>query len=465
MLAQVAGRLYTSIVSFLVTMVMLARILSDEDFGIFNYYLTLYYIFITIIDFGSNTIAIREASQDISRLPGLLKALVRIRGTASFLCLIVVCGVAMLFEKTWSFRLLICLASLHLLAYSLGGFNAVFHVRMRFDYAALVSGSGHTIFLVLSGTAYLMGSKNPALYLIAYGAGMTGNNIANYLLSRRFIPEERESDRPESISLFREALPLGISAVMVTIYFYVDTLLLRPMKGEAAVGYYNAAYRMLTFAVMVPVLFNQVIFPVFSQCFGDLKKDMPRLKRIFQRALLYMGATGAPAAAALLFFSDSVITFVCGEAYRRSSACLSILGLAMAAIFFTYPHISILVASGRQILFAWIAGISGLVNVGLNLIMIPLFSIEGAAWATVITEVLVLLSGIFCVRRFTSISGIHREKELYKIPLAVVIVGLAAYLLKNLPLLWGLAILALIYVIVLYALRILPFEMQDEDRD
>jgi O-antigen/teichoic acid export membrane protein len=441
-------------------MVLLARELSTEDFGIFNFYLTFFYIFLTIIDFGTNTIAVRETSKAPERLPGMLVALMQLRGGLSFLCMLAVWGVAFIFERKWNVRLLVCLAAVHLLFHTFGGFSAVFHVRMRFGYIAFINGLGHTLFLLVSAVALLLGCKNPAVYLIAFGAGMALTNIANGLMSRRFIDAPLKGAKSELGRLFREALPLGISSIMVTVYFYIDTVLLRPLKGEAAVGYYNAAYRMLVFSLMVPVLFNQVIFPVFSRCFQDLKGEKDRIRRIFRRAVLYMGVTGIPAAVALLILARPLVVLVCGADYARSSTCLWILGLAMASIFLTYPHISMLVASGRQVLFAWIAGCSGVVNLGLNLVLIPRYSIEGAAWATVATESLVLVCAVYCVRRFTKMKALDRE--FMKIPAVASAVGVAGLILQDQNLFWALPVLAAIYIGSLYAVKLLPFDIRDE---
>ena len=471
MAAQVAGRLYTSAASFVVTMVLLARLLVEADFGIFNYYLTFYYIFVTIIDFGSNTIAIREASKDPTRLPGLLHALIRIRGLAAGLCFLVVCGAAFTQEEDGRTLALILVASTHLLAFSLGGYNAVFHIYMRFDRVALVSALGHTIFLGASLAAYFAGCKDPAVYLIAYGAGMAATNVANYLMSRPFLIEHHarydggaRSDGvtagDELKALFREALPLGISSIMATLYFNVDTLLLRPLQSEAAVGQYNAAYRLLTFSIMVPVLFNQVVFPVFSRAFTDREARSRQRRTIFRRAVLYMGVVGLPATCALFFYAEPLIVLVSGEKYRGSAGCLRILGLAIAAIFLTYPHISVLVASGRQAVFAWIAGLSGLLNVGLNVYFIPRYGIEGAAWTTVATEGLVLLSAVICAWRFTGLNALGRV--LIPVPILAGLTGLGAWWLSAYSIYFSLPLLGAGYLGLLYLFRVLPFSLGEE---
>jgi O-antigen/teichoic acid export membrane protein len=463
MIAQFMGRFYTSLISFVVTMVMLARLLTPDQFGVFNFYLTLFYIFNTIIDFGLNTIVIREASQNAGRLTGLALALMRLRGIMAVICMLVVWGIALCVEDAWDFRLLIFLASTHLLFNCLGGFSVVFHVHMRFDRVALAAALGHTLFLAISVMLFAADFTNPAYYLIAYGVGVAGTNLANLVFSRRFM-DQGIRGTPEPVKgLFKEALPLGISTIMVTLYFYIDTVLLRLLAGEAEVGYYNAAYRILAFSLMVPVLFNQVIFPVLSRCFNGEGADGARLERIFRRAVLYLGVTGLPVSAALLFLAEPVIVLVSGPTYASSARCLAILGLALAVIFLTYPHISVLIASGRQKLFAWIAGVSGLFNLLLNLWLIPEYSIEGAAWATVVTEALVLLCAIACAWKYTRLHAL--SPEMVKIPLLTAVVAVVACALRAQPLYASLPALVVLFAVALFLMKLLPFDIQDEDRD
>jgi O-antigen/teichoic acid export membrane protein len=459
-MAQLGGRLYTSLVSFTVIMVMLARVLDPEGFGIFNYYLNLFILLAVLIDFGTNTIAIREASRNRDRLAGLLNALVRFRALLALASLAVVLGIALLNEPDFNLCFWICIASLHLLFYSLGGFNTVFHVHMRFGFVALISASGHTLFLAISAAAYFSGSRNPAIYLVAYGAGMALTNLVNCLLGLRFIPKSREPAKSELGSLVREALPLGISSVMIMFYFYMDTFFLRFMEGEAAVGYYNAAYRILVFSIMVPVLFNQVIFPLFSRFFSDSAAIKPGLKPFFNRAVLYMGITGIPAAVALWLLAEPLVVLICGDAYLRSAACLPVLGVAMALIFLTYPHTSLLIASGRQVLFAWITAGGALLNLVLNVILIPNYSILGAAWATVLTELFVLATAIFFLHRRLRVMALN--PQLFRIAIAAVAVWGVCSIMQEQSLFLVLPLLGAIYIVLLFILKLLPFDMSDE---
>lgn len=463
MLAQLSGRLYTAAVSFLVTMVLLARTLTPAGFGIFNFYLTLFNILITIIDFGTNTIAIREASQSQNRLPGLLKALMCIKGIISLASLVALCAIALFLETEESVRYLVCIASFHLLFHCLAGYNTVFHVKMRFGYAAFVSCVGHTVFLGISAVAFVNDCRNPGVYLIAYGAGMVITNLGNFFFGRSMIKDLRGNGRSELGPLLRESLPLGLSTLMITLYFYMDTVLLRVMEGEEAVGYYNAAYRILVFAIMIPVLFNQVIFPIFSRYIGKGEDKRAQLRSVFQRAVIYMGTLGIPAAIVLWLLSDPLIVAICGDTYQRSGECLAILSLAMALVFITYPHTSLLIASGRQSLFAWIALGGAVLNIGLNVLWIPKYSIIGASWATVVTELFICVAAIVCIKRYQGFSAL--VGELIKVPIMGALCGIAGYLLRAQALYVVLPVIGVLYFAGLYLVRLLPFDIRDEIRN
>ena len=77
--AQIAGRLYTSTLAFVITAVVLPRQLGAHDFGIFAFYLSLHQLLHNVFDFGANTIVIREASRDRDAAGSLIGMLVRIK--------------------------------------------------------------------------------------------------------------------------------------------------------------------------------------------------------------------------------------------------------------------------------------------------------------------------------------------------------------------------------------------------
>lgn len=452
------GRVYTALLTFVVVAVLLPRILSEEGFGIFSFYLTVFTILGVIIDFGSNAIAVRDGSKEPGRMGSLLHSLTWLRGGMSLFCFAAACGVGFLFEEGREARILVVLAAIHLFFHTLGGFGVIFQVQMKFGWMVLAQTIGHTCFFAVALAFFLSGRDDPFLYLFAVGAGLAISNTIFFFLGRRHLPGPIRGGSSEFLRLFREALPLGISAVTAIAFFQIDTILIRPLEGEEAVGLYSAAFRMLTFTIMVPVLFNQVLLPVYSRY---ISSDPRRFLRIFRRAVLYMGVVGAPVSVALAVLAGPVLLLIFPETYIRSEACLKILGLAVAIIFVTYPHVSVLIATGRQATFTWISVVGLLLNVALNLVLIPLFSIEGAAWATVATEAYVLLAASISIRRHEGYWAFSAGTV--KIVPAAAAIGAAAWLLRGEPILLVMAVLAVLLGGILFFFKMIPFDLEEDE--
>ncbi len=455
-----AGRIYSGIFTFAVVALLLPRVLSREGFGIYAFYNTLFVILGVVIDFGANTIVVREGSKDRNRLGPLLHSLTLLRLILSCLCFAVAAALALVFEESGRDRLLVVAASLHLLFHTLGGFGVVFHVRMKFSLLVLSTVIGQTCFFVAVAALFFCGREEPLVYLFAFGGGLAVSNTISFLLARRFLPGPLRSEGRDLRHLVKEAFPLGISTILSILYFHVDTILLRFFRGEGDVGLYNAAYRLLTFAVLFPAFFNQVLLPVFSRFAHD---EPARFRRILKRSVLYMGALSLPVTAALTVLSGPMLQVIFPAEYGEAADCLAVLGLAVASIFVAYPHVSALIAAGRQVSFTLIALCGLVVNILLNLAWIPLHGIEGAAWATVVTEGFVLVAAALCVRKQLGFWAVSREM-ITILPVTAVLCGVA-WLFRDAPMAVVLPGLAFLFVGALYLFRLLPFNIGDENRN
>ena len=85
--------------------------------------------------------------------------------------------------------------------------------------------------------------------------------------------------------------------------------------------------------------------------------------------------------------------------YAPAAAALQVLGAGIFLMFTTNAFIAALNAMNRQVLFTWAAGVSLVVNVALNIVLIPAYGYLGAAWATNLTELALLVTGWLMVRR------------------------------------------------------------------
>jgi len=424
---QLGGRLYSSALAFVITALLLPRWLGEHDFGVFAFHLTLYQLLNNVLDFGAGTIVVREASRDRTRAGRLIGMLITLKAVFAAAGVVLLVGFALGFEGAGLRGLLLSLAALHLLAYAPSGAAAIFAVDMAFFRSILAGVTGQTVWLLGTFALLACDVHEPAGYLLAFGAGVVVNGVLCYAWARRRVNIRFEATSAERVALWSEAWPAGVSMTMASVYFYVDAIMLRPLLGEEAVAHYSAAYRLMIFVLMVPVLFSSVVFPVFSRLWAG---GAPRLAPFFQRTLQFLGSLGLMFPALVWLVSRDLLRLIYPPGYDVGARTLSVLSLAIALVFVTYPHVLTLLAAGHQRLMMRISIAGALLNIGLNLLAIPVLGIEGAAWTTVATEAFVFGSAAWCVQRRTGLR--LRLRPLRRAALcALVAMGVLALLLDR----------------------------------
>jgi len=392
--SQIAARLYSSGLAFAITALLLPRRLDVADFGLFAFYLTLYQLLQNVLDFGAGTIVIREASRERGRAGRLIGLLIGIKARLGLAAAVALLVVACIFEGAGLRTALLALASLHLLVHALSAAGTIFSVDMAFGRANLASSLGQTLWLAATAALLAAGAREPSLYLLAFGAGSAAGGVLTWAWARRRVAIRFDGTPAERRALWTEAWPAGVSMTMASIYFYIDTVLLRPLLGEVAVAHYSAAYRLMGFVLMVPVLFSQVVFPVFSRLW-----TAGGLDPFFQRTTGLLAGLGLLFPPLIWLLRDDLMALVYPAAYAEGAGALGVVSLAIPLVFAAYPHVLTLLAAGEQRLMMGVSTVGALLNVGLNLWWVPRSGIEGAAWATVATEAFVLAAVAAAVAR------------------------------------------------------------------
>ncbi|MFG0316294.1 MAG: oligosaccharide flippase family protein [Planctomycetota bacterium JB042] len=400
---QLGARLFSASVMFVVTAVVLARTLPEAEYGRFHFHLTLYLLVTSLVDFGVNRAAIRMVAAGEAARGAALAAAVRLKLLVGALGFVAMAGVALLVEPDGASRLLLVIAAAHALAHGCGAASIGFEVDVRYRAPATSSLVGQSLFLVAGLALAAAGVRSAAPYLLAWAAGLTLQNLKLYAAARARGDVGGEVDRELLVRLAREAAPLGLSAIAVAIYYYSDTLMLRPFRGEEEVARYSTAYRLMTFGLMTPVLFSQVVFPVFTRC---RQRSSELLREVVRASAFYLALLGALGGAVLGGLAPELLEAVYGATYRGAAPVLEVLAVAMVCVHLTYPHTTALIASGHAADFTRITAVAAALNVGANLVVLPRYGAEGAAATTLGTEAFVLVAGVVLARRRTGVTGL-----------------------------------------------------------
>jgi O-antigen/teichoic acid export membrane protein len=248
----------------------------------------------------------------------------------------------------------------------------------------------------------------------------------------------------------KESLPMGAVAIISFVYFKMDTIMLSIMKNGTDVGIYNAAYKVLENSTFFPALICGLVLPIMSR---DIFTNRKNFQIISDQTLKFFILLIVPLTVVTLFLSEGIISLIGGAGFAESAHVLRILIFALALIFLGHFFNAILIVSNLQKKLMLVLLAAAVVNVSLNLILIPRFSYLGAAYVSVGTELIVVFLTAYLV--IFKVKYYPQVDKLAKIIFSGLVMSLFLFVFrgKNFFLLAGASFL--IYFLALWALRVI----------
>ncbi len=182
--------------------------------------------------------------------------------------------------------------------------------------------------------------------------------------------------------LARRAAPLVLSAMFGLMIYNADLIFIRVFGARADVGYYAAAYTLISFLSNLGVAYALSLLPTLTRL--EARPDEQR--ELYGTAHAQVLAVGLPVAVGGAILAGPIIALVFGGDYGPSGPALAVLTASVPlALLRDLPVIG-LMSKGREGKILRLTAVAAGLNLGLNLLLVPTFGILGAATATVITE-------------------------------------------------------------------------------
>jgi O-antigen/teichoic acid export membrane protein len=241
--------------------------------------------------------------------------------------------------------------------------------------------------------------------------------------------------------IMRESFPFALLVLLMTIYYRVDTLMLERMlpDGAAQAGTYAQGFRFFEALNMLGYLFAGLLLPMFSRMLKE-RADVAPLVGVGWRLML-SGCLAVAVGGA--WWGSEIMGLRYADASDGAVLSFSLLMCCFTAVGTTYIFGTLLTARGDLRLLNWMAFGGMVLNVLLNLYLIPLQGAPGAAMASLITQGLTAAVQVFMVSRAFNMK-----------PGAIVLLKGLAYLLLICALAWLLDRLTLdtVPMLFLYAI-------------
>lgn len=429
-----------------------ASYLGAEDFGVLSLALSITGIFGIVADMGLNTLITRDLARDKLKTDKYVSNTVLMKILLSFLTFGLIFVIINLFGYSEPVKTVIYIMTLAVVINSFSGvFNAVIQANEKMEYISIsqILTSALMLVGVLLGINY-----NLDLFYFAILYVISNSLIFFYILIVYFwkfsIPKI-EIDFSFWKPTMNEAWAYGVTGLSGLLYTYADSILLSLMQGNLVVGFYSAAYRFTLVLLFIPNAVNSAIFPVMSKFYLTSKDS---LNLVNERYFKYMVILGIPIGFGTTILADKIILLFFGPGYLESIIALKILIWTIVFTFAGASFVQLLLSINKQVLVTKISGICLLVNIILNLILIPNFSYIGASVVTVITEV-ILVSYIIAASfklgyRINSLKVIH---IISKVLIATLIMSGFLWYFHDLNLFLLVLVGTLLYFTILYLVR------------
>ncbi len=198
-----------------------------------------------------------------------------------------------------------------------------------------------------------------------------------------------------NLLILRQSFPYALLILLMTFYYRTDTLMLERMAGEREAGIYAQGFRFFEALNMLGYLFAGLLLPMFSR----MLKNREKVNDLVAVALRLVLAGSVAVAIFGSWYSNDIMELRYTEHTDRSAGAFAVLMWCFVAVTLTYIHGTLLTASGQLSTLNWIAAGGALLNIVLNLVLIPRSASEGAAWASLATQWLTALAQIYIAYR------------------------------------------------------------------
>lgn len=396
-LVQGLGKIIVLVLSLLTTGI-LTRTLGLGGYGEYAFITALILFFGTVSDWGTNIIAVREASQRKDERPEIFGSTVFFRLLLAGIALALV-NLLIRVNPDWrTFTAPVTIGSFVLLALSLKtSLGAIFQTLLRYDLSVIVEIASSLLFLLLVLFSLSLGITLSAVifsWLLATAAA----SLVGLFFARRLSPVIWGLNPRIVRRIFWEAAPAGALFLFFNLYNRIDTVLLQYFKGAEAVGIYGLAYKIYDNLVVGAAFLMNAMFPLVSAGFAAAGKGL-RTKTYYQKSFDLLLGGGLAVFFVFFFLSPFLIKLLGGNEFLPAAGVLRILLFATVISYINHLTGYSLIAFGRQKTSMFIALAALVLNVLGNLLFIPLYSYTAAAVITIATEGFVLVLSIIAIRK------------------------------------------------------------------
>ncbi|MDP3995384.1 MAG: flippase [bacterium] len=390
------GKVFSTALGVL-TVALLLRYFSVDDYGRYTTVLAFILLFGTFVDFGLNLTTTQDISLPGRDVPKTLSAIFTFRLLVNVILVLLLPVILLAFPYEQTVKDAILISSVLFFTFSL--------FQVLASYFQMMLEAGKVAFAELCGRMVLLITTAIAIYFqfsfLQIMLTIAAASLVQFWVLLRFTASRIKLQLAIDWEIWKRIMsktwPIALSVIFTTIYFKGDAIILSLTRPYEDVGIYGAAYKILEVLITLPILFMGLVLPYLSRQYSQ--NDKPGFNQTIQKAWDALSAITIPLVVGTLILAEPIMELIAGNGYGPSASVLRILIVATGFIFLGSLFSHAVVAIGKQKAMIKYYVAAAVLAVVLYIIYIPLYSYYAAAIVTVLSEFLIAVAAGIMVWR------------------------------------------------------------------
>ena len=363
----------------------IARYLGPDSFGLLNFVVALAALFIPIADGGTQSVIVRELVKRQSEHARIMQSVLVLRLTYAIVATVLAAGSAWILRPAdTQIHWLVAIVALSMIPQAWDVVDYEYQSHLRSGPIVLARATSFSVFaLVKTGLILFHGKLEHFAWAIAAEAAASAIIMRCLPAARRSLTGWAHLSFAEVRYLASTCWPMAVAGLSIMLYMRIDQVMLGQMLGERDVGIFSAAVRISESWYFIPVAIISSMAPALLMAQAENEESYRGKLLKVTRGLFWLSVA---AAVILAVESKAIIELLYGPGYAESAAVLAV--HAWGGVF-----VALGVSAGPWFvnagflkfrMFQTLAG--AVLNILMNLVLVPRFGPVGAAYATLVSQ-------------------------------------------------------------------------------
>jgi O-antigen/teichoic acid export membrane protein len=379
--SQVGSRLIRAVI-----IIYAARVLGASEYGVFSYAMGLAAFFTIFADIGVSSIMTKEVSQKPEEGKKYFATSFWLKSVLIiFTCLLVFFG-ARHFSNIEAAKPLISLITILIVFDNLRDFSfAFFRAKEKMEYEALIMLSMNIAIMAFGFIALYLSPTALSLTISYVSSAGAGFLLALFALRKEFLGVFKHFTKSLAKPIISSAYPYAFVNLLGAFMTNVDVIMLGWFKSASEIGLYSSGQRIVQIFYGLSIIITTATFPALSRAVGE--KNREKVSFLMEKGMALAFMIAVPIAIGGIILSKPILSLLYGAEYVPASLSFQILLLTILIVIPGFLLGNLVLAYDKQKKMALYIGIASAGNVLLNYLLIPKYGIAGAAFTTLLVQI------------------------------------------------------------------------------